>query len=58
MVGLLQSANDLISTAIAGAGGCFAWFTSSLQQDPTISTIVIVFVFGAWLFHRTDLSAP
>lgn len=58
MGGLLQSANSAVSGAIAGAGGYFDWFTSSLRQDPMVTAIVAAIVLGVWLFHRKDPSAP
>jgi hypothetical protein len=58
MDGLLQSANDLFTGAISTAGGYFDSLTWTLHQQPLFATLVAALIVGAWLFHRSDLSAP
>jgi hypothetical protein len=58
MDGLLQGANDTITALITAAGGYFDSLTSTLHQQPIVATLVAALVLGAWLFHRSDLSAP
>jgi hypothetical protein len=58
MDGLLQGANDAVSSLITSAGGYFDSLTSTLHQQPIAATLVAALLLGAWLFHRSDLSAP
>jgi Co/Zn/Cd efflux system component len=55
---LLQSTNDALGFLINAAGGYFDWITSSLGQDPIVTTVIAAIILGAWLFHRRDPSAP
>jgi hypothetical protein len=58
MDGLLQGANDTLTSLITAAGSYFDSLTSTLHQEPLIASVVAALILGAWLFHRSDLSAP
>jgi hypothetical protein len=58
MDGLLQGANDTLTSLITSVGGYFDSFTSTLHQEPLAASLVAAFLLGAWLFHRSNLSAP
>ncbi len=55
---LLQNANDTLNSVLTGAGSYFDSLTSTLHQQPLVATLVAALLLGAWLFHRSDLSAP
>jgi hypothetical protein len=58
MDGLLQGANDALTSVISGASGYIDALTYTLHQQPIVATLVAALIFGAWLFHRNNLSAP